>query len=716
MPNYRILRAAGAASLGALIGAAAVSVHGQSSGDPSTLPLLQSSQLVYVGAFRVPSGTYGSTYGFSYSRGPIAYDAATGGLFLGGHPYAPTDVAEIAIPTPVNSADLTKLLFASVTQQFADVTEGHFDQLSGGATAYLGGLLVDGTTLYGTGYIFYDATSSQVVSHFARSTTLTTPSFRGFAALGGTPQAGYVSGWMTSVPTVWRQAVGGPALTGNCCLSIIGRTSLGPDAFAFDPSLIEAGATIPAIPLVYYSLADPTLGPWSGSNSVYGGTTQVGGMVAVTGTRTVLYFGRNGTGPFCYGEGTSNQSLAGQATSDGSVYCYDPSDSSKGQHAYPYNSQVWAYDLNDLVAVRNGQKQPWQVVPYATWTLSLPIADDSAQISSVAYDSAHQLIYLVQPGTDPDGGANRPLIQVLHVSVAAPPPPPYDAWAGTGSFSVGAARPLAVAATTTPANPAVGMAQTVTSTTDGGAGPLTFRFYRYDITPGTWTLMRDYAPGASLTWVPTAAGSSHFQVWVRNAGSVSPYDAWVNTQDFVVGSARPLSVTAFTRDVVNVAAGMTVHFTATTDGGQAPVQYRFWRYGGGVWTIVQDYGPSDTYTWQTATTDVGSYTMQVWVRSATSTASFDAWEGMPLYQVGAPRSLTVSLASDTSSPAVGITTTWTATTDGGQGSLAFAFYRYDQSSGLWTLTQPYGPSPSYTWTPGPGDLGTHLLQVWVLQQ
>ena len=33
---------------------------------------------------------------------------------------------------------------------------------------------------------------------------------------------------------------------------------------------------------------------------------------------------------------------------DGEHYCYDPTNSDKGQHAYPYRYQMWAYDLNEL--------------------------------------------------------------------------------------------------------------------------------------------------------------------------------------------------------------------------------------------------------------------------------------------------------------------------------------------------------------------------------
>ena len=69
------------------------------------------------------------------------------------------------------------------------------------------------------------------------------------------------------------------------------------------------------------------------------------GMVFPSGTRTVLFFGKHGMGNYCYGTG-------GSSGGD----CFDPDDSSKGIHSYPYRSQVWAYDANDLIAVKNGQK------------------------------------------------------------------------------------------------------------------------------------------------------------------------------------------------------------------------------------------------------------------------------------------------------------------------------------------------------------------------
>jgi len=106
--------------------------------------------------------------------------------------------------------------------------------------------------------------------------------------------------------------------------------------------------------------------------ALYNGASRAAGAVFPNGSRSVLYFGQLGVGQFCYGQATSDPTLAGKTYEPG-VYCYDPTSGSKGSTAYPYKFLVWAYDANDLAAVRSGTKQDWEVVPYATWELSLPI-------------------------------------------------------------------------------------------------------------------------------------------------------------------------------------------------------------------------------------------------------------------------------------------------------------------------------------------------------
>ena len=142
---------------------------------------------------------------------------------------------------------------------------------------------------------------------------------------------------------------------------------------------------------------------------MFNGATTVRGVVFPRRTRSVLFFGTQGTGPFCYGEGTDQRDLAGSPTPDGSTWCYDPDDSSKGTHAYPYVAEVWAYDAASLLAVRKGRKRPWQVKPYRAWRLRLPFG--SGQIGGAAYDAAAGLIYVSQQY----GDGTQPLIHVFKV-------------------------------------------------------------------------------------------------------------------------------------------------------------------------------------------------------------------------------------------------------------------------------------------------------------
>jgi hypothetical protein len=398
--------------------------------------LLSSSDLTYIGAFRVPDGHFGSSSNavFQYGGTALAFSLANNSLFLVGHDWGQL-VAEISIPPLVNSATLSALNTAVVLQAFADVTDGHMADICSGNpspscvngvyqnTVKVGGLLVSGNVLYGTVFAYYDGSGDQDKAHFYSSTTLANSSdFRGFYPLANIPQTGYVSGFLTSIPTEWQGVLGGNALTGQCCIPITGRTSLGPAAFALNLSDLGMNTPVPDTPLVYYTLTQPTLGAWNstwnGTTILYNGSTVIKGGVWPSGTRSILYFGRQGTGPFCYGGGDT---------------CGDPTDSSKGTHAYPYQYEVWAYDANDLVAVRQGLKSPWVVKPYALWTFELPFSGGtSMRLGGAAYDPQTNRIYLSQLCTDGGNGGSSclPVIHVLQVGpggkapTAAPPAAP----------------------------------------------------------------------------------------------------------------------------------------------------------------------------------------------------------------------------------------------------------------------------------------------------
>jgi hypothetical protein len=369
--------------------------------DPSTLPLLSSSDLQYLGAFRLPDETVNGR-NFSYGGAAMAFNPATNSLYVS--EALGSTVAEVKMPAILGqSSVVSDLPYGTLLQPFTDPSEGHIaaDLTNQLGNAWLTGLMVYGNRLVGTATVMYDATNTARVSHFSRSLQLNQPSFSGWSAVWRADRSGYVSGFMASVPSEWQAKLGGPALTGQCCVSIVSRTSNGPAAFAFDLAKIGQ-PLVEATPLVYYTIlpGQDTLGPWEGSNPTYGATTYTRGMAVIAGSRTVLYFGNNGMGPYCYGIGTADPALAGTTTPEGEHFCYDPTAQAKGQHAYPYRYQVWAYDLNDLAAVKAGTKQPWEIVPYGVWPITFPTPSPRTVLGGVAYDAERQIVYVAQMSAD----------------------------------------------------------------------------------------------------------------------------------------------------------------------------------------------------------------------------------------------------------------------------------------------------------------------------
>ncbi len=372
--------------------------------------LLHQADLVYQGSFRVPAGPVGTST-FDYGGTALAFNPVRGSLFMVGHAQH-QQVAEIAIPNFRSATSLTDLAVANVLQPFADVAEGHLRDVETDTSApvNVGGLLPYLGKLYATAFVNYDGSGLQTKSHFvANPDASVTGEVRGPYQVG-TLGAGLVSGYFGLIPAAWQTALGGPVLNGQCCLNIISRTSFGPCAFVIDPSKIGVLDPVPAAPLVYYT-QDHQLGTGYGTQStLFNGSTQMGGVVFPEGTRTVLFFGSQGLGPECYGIGAADKALVGTVSPEGEPYCYDPLHSAKGSHAYPYAAYVWAYDANDLVAARKGILKPWQVVPYAVWSMPLPF-DWGCRFLGASGDPATGRIFVTTAG---DG--SRPLVHVLTVT------------------------------------------------------------------------------------------------------------------------------------------------------------------------------------------------------------------------------------------------------------------------------------------------------------
>src|SRR5678815_2077400 len=330
-----------------------------------TSNLLQPEHISYLGSFTLPGG-------FEY--GGTAISVHQGSLFI----VSGLSAAEVTIPGIGEPA--------TIVQPLASLSEG----AAVGTDVRIGGTLVVNGELWFTQYVYYDADGTQMLSHFRRPIDLSqTGQVQGPFRVGPLG-AGFYSGYLAAVPASLQAVLGGPVLTGNCCLNIISRTSFGPAAFALDlpPSL----GALSAYDLVYYPSDHPTLGPWNGVSEYFGGSDRITGLVVPDGFASVLFFGRHGT-TFCYG----------------GPECSDPTDPYQGVHGYPYESSVWAYRASDLADVRQGLRPPYEVFPYARWVL--PELAGSL-VNGAAYDPTTQRIYVSRHKGDGD----NPRIHVYQVT------------------------------------------------------------------------------------------------------------------------------------------------------------------------------------------------------------------------------------------------------------------------------------------------------------
>jgi hypothetical protein len=270
----------------------------------------------------------------------------------------------------------------------------------------LGGVLEQGGRMTVTAYITYDASGGTLASHWS-GPSLTT--LRG--PFGGTVTPGLVKSQMAPVPTEWRALLGGPALSSAGYTSIISRASYGTSVSVFDPRnvtrngfpmtlLLGCPYTIPGTDVQLEKCRDRYGAPTSND---YNGSELSGGFFIVPGTRTLVAIEREASGPTCYGYATRIQALHGTPWPSAArpdptnvPWCYSLSDplDEKGPKGYPYRLVAKLYDLAELVDVKQGRKDPWDVDQYAT--IDLPGSTPGEFVTSGAFNAARGEFYLLR--------------------------------------------------------------------------------------------------------------------------------------------------------------------------------------------------------------------------------------------------------------------------------------------------------------------------------
>lgn len=386
------------------------SIAGQSvwaqpaSADPRTLPLLQQSDMTYVGSFAVSAQTAGTSR-FAYGGQAIApyTDPKTGKhtLYMSGHIQKPGHVAQIEIPAKLSkSTNYAELPVAPMLQPFSSVLDNTSLSAKSGITSgdggYVYGMMVVNEKLVLSAAEYYGCT--QKSSHGTSNLDLAAGNdFNGFFRIDAPVNARTVGGPMMPVPAEWQTLVGGTALTGNWSIPVVSCNSAGPTITSFHPEKVGVDSVVKGNTLLYYPLGAGGVNrtlcvgeaclsavPEATTNELYNLSTRYGGAAFPAGSRSVLFFGRHGTGPYCYGT---------PAECGG-----DPAEvDSKGPHAFPYRFQVWAYDMNELLKVKDGILKNYEPKPYAVWHIKDIDGFRTlghAKIAGAGYDAATRRWYI----------------------------------------------------------------------------------------------------------------------------------------------------------------------------------------------------------------------------------------------------------------------------------------------------------------------------------
>lgn len=371
------------------------------------LPRLHLEDIEYQGAFRLPATTYG-TSSLNYSQGPLEYNSENHSIFIAGHTHH-QNIAEFAIPEIVKSEILSELNMAGAPlQEFVSV----LDRATGGnpqSINSIGGMEFvrdnDGGKLIINGYEYYDAPgdNSETTLIAENASELGTCAMDGFHTFEG--GAGHTSGWISPIPREWQATLGGTHITGQSSgIPIISRTSVGPSAFAFNMETLVSGSTVPEpIPttkLLDFSLGHPLhddLSNEEGSNDIWTHLTRVVYGFIVPGTRTYLTIGQSGghESGICYKCTQDNGHLCGG-------YCAPESDD--------YYHYYWMWDMNDLVAVKNGEMNSYDVRPYDYGEFPTPFATNS--FGGGSFDPQSGILYLTVQKADREQGtySNPPVV------------------------------------------------------------------------------------------------------------------------------------------------------------------------------------------------------------------------------------------------------------------------------------------------------------------
>jgi hypothetical protein len=413
--------------------------------NPDSATLLQPSNLVYRGAFRLPEYPADPGQGWEWGGNALAYypqgdssgaaDGYPGSLYGAGNDQL-MYVGELGIPKPVVSAttNLADLNTATQLRAFRDIRAGiaALEQLYANRMLLYSGLeylpaqgAQSGGRIYACfGDHFHDeGTPQDVPVHMW--TDLELRDNRGSWWIEGQDLLS-VNDYLFAIPDAWADArVGGRRLaTGR--FRDGGWSGMGPALIAIAPwqsgNPPAAGATLPSTTLLLYS-SSRTEDTYTINNYHHSDQWSGGAWLTASNKAAVIFIGTKGQGTCWYGY------------ADGTV-C--PTDGSEGPPPPPYPNndrgccttsflaKFIFYNPDYLAAVAAGTMASHQPQPYATLSLDaylwridkinhpdFNVNQNKQRLGDCAFDRDRGLLYIVEYRGDAEN--DRPLVHVFKV-------------------------------------------------------------------------------------------------------------------------------------------------------------------------------------------------------------------------------------------------------------------------------------------------------------
>lgn len=410
--------------------------------DPTTL--IQPSDLVYRGAFRLPAYPANPEHGWEWGGNALAYypegdadgnaDGYPGSLYGAGNDQL-MYVGEINIPAPVVSSghSLAALNTATQLRSFRDVRIGiaALEQLFANQMLLYCGLEylpAQGAQSGGRIYVcfgdhFHDPGSPQEVPCHMW-TDLNLQNNQGSWWIEGQNLLS-VNDYMFEIPAAWADTYAAGRRLGTGRYREGGWSGMGPALIAIAPwqsgNPPAAGASLPNTPLLLYSNTrgdDPT--SYTLNNYHHSDLWSGGAWLTAGNKAAVIFIGTKGQGSCWYG------------WADGTVY--DGTDipappypnDDRGWWSSSFQAQAVFYNPADLAAVAAGTMPPYQPQPYATldldpwlWRIDkinhpdFNVNQNKHRLGDCAFDRARGLLYIVEYRGDSEN--DRPLIHVFQV-------------------------------------------------------------------------------------------------------------------------------------------------------------------------------------------------------------------------------------------------------------------------------------------------------------